>query len=68
MFMTSVLLTSLLSGKTFHCDLEHTNLTAAQSSSLIVTKWDCVNYGGEWISPPMNFNNTLRGMLTLFIF
>ena len=68
MFMISILLTTLLSGKMFRCDLSHTMLSAKQQAGLITTKWDCVNYGGEWITPHMNFDNTLSGMLTLFIF
>lgn len=27
-----------------------------QSKSLIETKWDCLNYGGEWIRPDLNFD------------
>jgi len=35
---------------------------------LVKTKWDCISYGGEWVSPELNFDDTLRGILTLFIF
>ena len=35
---------------------------------MVKNKWDCHNYGGEWVSEALNFDNTLRGMLTLFIF
>ena len=34
----------------------------------MATKWDCINYGGEWVTPSLNFDNTGRGMLSLFIF
>ena len=68
MFMISILLTTLLSGKLSRCDLRHTALSTAQQGNLGTTKWDCENYGGEWISPALNFDDTLRGMLTLFIF
>lgn len=68
MFMISILLTTLLSGKLFSCDMEHTNLGDRQKSELILTKWDCLNYGGEWVAPHMNFDDTMQGMLTLFIF
>ena len=67
-FMISILLTSLLSGKLSNCDLGHTSLSVAQQDSLVKTKWDCLSYGGLWVTSPMNFDNTLRGMLTLFIF
>lgn len=67
MFMISILLTSLLSGKLFECDLGHTKLLARQSN-LVNNKWDCINYGGNWVQKSLNFDNTLQGMLTLFIF
>jgi len=68
MFMISILLTSLLSGKMFHCNLEHTGLQFEQKQELVADKWDCLNYGGLWEEATLNFDNTLRGMLTLFIF
>ena len=68
MFMISILLTTLLSGKLYRCDLSHTALSNAQQGSLAETKWDCENYGGEWVTPVLNFDDTLSGMLTLFIF
>ena len=27
--------------------------------------WDCYNYGGEWVQPDLNFDNTLNSLLTL---
>ena len=61
-------MTTLLSGKFYRCDLKHTSLKPKQQLNLISTQWDCINYGGEWVTPEMNFNSTLRSMLTLFIF
>jgi hypothetical protein len=66
--MISILMTTLLSGKFYRCDLRHTRLSPRQQLHLISTHWDCINYGGEWVTPEMNFDNTLRSMLTLFIF
>ena len=37
----------------------------SQRRELIVDKWDCINYGGEWVKPDLNFDDTLRSMLTL---
>lgn len=68
MFMISILLTTLLSGKLYRCDLGHTALSTAQQQNLAQTKFDCENYGGLWVTPALNFDDTLRGMLTLFIF
>ena len=68
MFMISILLTTLFSGKLSECDLSHTKLSATQKASIVKNKLDCLSYGGEWVTPDMNFDNTLQGILTLFIF
>ena len=68
MFMISILLTTLFSGKLSVCDLSHTKLSSAQKASVVKNKLDCLSYGGEWLTPDMNFDNTLQGILTLFIF
>ena len=31
----------------------------------IVTQWDCINYGGEWVKPDLNFDSTPWSVLTL---
>lgn len=33
---------------------------------LIITKWDCINYGGEWSNRDYNFDNIGNSMITLF--
>lgn len=33
---------------------------------VINTKWDCINYGGEWVNPDYNYDNTLKSFITLF--
>ena len=27
--------------------------------------WDCLNYGGEWVEPDLNFDTTMNSLLTL---
>lgn len=27
--------------------------------------WDCLNYGGEWVTPDLNFDTTITSLLTL---
>lgn len=68
MLMISILMTSLLSGQLSNCNLDHTMLSSSQQEMHVRNKWDCLSYGGEWVTSPLNFDNTLRGMLTLFIF
>ena len=31
-----------------------------------MTKWDCMDYGGEWINKEGNFDNVINAMLTMF--
>ena len=68
MFMISILFTSLLSGKMFKCDLDHTDLAYSQQQKLIANKWDCLNYGVIWRDSDFNYDNTLQGMMALFVF
>ena len=27
--------------------------------------WDCINYGGEWVEPDLNFDTTFHSLITL---
>jgi hypothetical protein len=63
--MLAILCTTLLAGKFYGCSLDHIELDVSYSNDLITTKWDCLNYGGEWINPDLNFDTTLQSVLTL---
>lgn len=54
----SIMGVSFFNGKFYYCSI---------SSSEIFTKEDCLKEGGEWVNPYMNFDNSLRGMGTLFL-
>lgn len=47
----------------FYCD--ETNV-APELTSLIVSKWDCLNYGGEWFNKDSNFDSLGESIITLF--
>lgn len=32
----------------------------------IETKWDCLNYGGEWVNRYLNFDNVFNAMVILY--
>ena len=36
------------------------------SINKVTTKWDCLNYGGEWVDEINNFNNLFISMYSLF--
>ena len=65
-FMMAVLETHLFSGKFFYCYTGHmTQFTELRQQALIKNKWDCLNYGGEWIKPALNFDTIGSSMLGL---
>ena len=61
--MMAILCTTLLAGKFYYCDTGHLGLDYEYLNegevSLIKTKFDCLNYGGEWVNPDLNFDDTL---------
>lgn len=30
-------------------------------------KWDCLDYGGDWVNKSFNFDNIIESMITLFV-
>ena len=34
---------------------------------MVDTKYDCLNYGGEWLNPDMHYDDTMSSMIVLFI-
>lgn len=63
--MMAILCTTLLAGKFYYCDTGHLELDHEYTYKLIDTKFDCLNYGGEWLNPDLNFDNTVQSILTL---
>ena len=55
----------MYSGKFHDCYFEHLDLEKSQKASLIRTKWDCLNYGGEWINSDFNYDKIGRSFVTL---
>ena len=53
----------MLKGKFYYCDM--TNIPEYNHDE-IGTKWDCIDYGGEWLNKPGNFDSVSDAMLTLF--
>jgi hypothetical protein len=54
---------SFLKGKLHFCDTRNVPDYAVDE---IMTMWDCLDYGGEWIKPDNNFDDVLTAMVTLF--
>jgi hypothetical protein len=56
---------SYFKGQFFSCEQEY--LSVKELTELIKDNHDCLNYGGLWISPDLNFDNISDAMLTLFV-
>ena len=64
----AILMTTLFSGKLHSCDLNHiSGLSALQKFDLIKTKWDCLNYGGEWKQSFIHLDNSMHSMMVIFV-
>ena len=53
----------LFKGRLFYCDSATVPEYAREA---IKTKWDCIDYGGEWVNHEGNFDDVITAMTTLF--
>ena len=53
----------LLKGRLYYCDTADVPDYAVAE---IMTKWDCIDFGGEWVNQSDNFDNVLSAITTLF--
>ena len=66
MFIIAIFQTHIYSGTFYRCYTAHLkSLSQSQIHALIKTKSDCLNYGGEWIKPDLNFDAIGRSFATL---
>ena len=63
LMLFSILATNLYKGLFFRCYMEN---IPKEYQDKIVDKFDCVNYGGEWLNNDRNFDNVFMAELTLF--
>jgi hypothetical protein len=58
---------NFLKGKFYSCYTDHfEEYDIDIDVTTIITKFDCLNSGGEWINPEMNFDNALNAMQLLY--
>ena len=57
--------TSYFKGKFFYCLTD--NIEMFTDTGNVVSKWDCINAGGEWLNRVVNFDNILMSMMSLFV-
>ena len=64
-FLLSILGTTLFGGRFYRCRNTHIADWDA-SKNEITNKFECLNYGGEWHNPDLNFDTTFDSFITLF--
>lgn len=64
-FMLAILCTTLFAGQFWYCEVEHLGLNDYIIKNGIKTRYDCLMYGGEWVNPDFQFDNTAASLLTL---
>ena len=57
--------TTYFKGRFYSCMMK--NIEDFYPTSRILSKWDCLNGGGEWINQILNFDNVYRSMASLFV-
>ena len=62
LILFSILGTIIFQGLFYYCHTDNIQLKNAQ----LKTKWECFDYGGEWVNKDANFDDVFRGLLTMF--
>lgn len=58
---------TFLKGRFFYCYVKHFEEHEVKiDEHLIKTKFDCLNFGGEWLNQDLNFDNTFKAMQQLY--
>ena len=57
MFIFSIIGVNLLKGKSHYCNHDSLIISDYDKETLIRTRSDCQNYGGEWTLRPDNYDN-----------
>lgn len=61
--MFSIQAVSLLKGTFYYCN---TTNVPDYAIDQILTKWDCIDYGGDWVNLDGNFDDVFTAMMTIF--
>lgn len=59
----AILFTTFFKGLFYSCDMSHIPASLQEN---IENKFDCLDYGGDWVNKDQNFDNVQSGILTLF--
>ena len=59
----AILGTNFYKGKFYSCDTTH---IPEQFVEIITNKFECLDYGGDWVNEDQNFDNIGQSFITLF--
>jgi hypothetical protein len=54
-------------GQFNYCNIDHTTWPEVRLQGTLITKWDCLGLGGEWMRRISNFDNIGESMMSLFL-
>ena len=54
---------NFFAGKMYYCNTEN---IPRHVQDMILSEWDCYDYGGEWLIHDSNFDNVGTAMTTMF--
>jgi len=58
---------NLFKGKLYYCNSAHiVGMSTQQQEKMIVDKWDCINYGGEWQKYHTHFDDVQTAFVQMF--
>lgn len=63
LLLFAILGTNFYKGTFFSC---HTENIPGEFADLITDKFDCQDFGGDWVNVDQNFDNVMNSMITLF--
>jgi hypothetical protein len=68
MFIFGIVGVNLLKGKSFYCNTSNMiGLTPKNIEDLVLTKNDCLNYGGTWMRFHHHFDNIRNAMMQMVV-
>ena len=65
--LMSLFFVQIFSGKFYKCHFPNEDIFRSHISEELKTKWDCVNYGGNWKQEDLNFDDIPNAMFSQLV-
>ena len=56
-----------MKGLFYYCNYEDSKSLNGFSEIFLITKWDCLNYGGEWNQYDQIYDNIQKSLIGIFV-